>query len=521
MDRRTASIQNSQPVQTLRFVFVLCPLLCALLAGCYAPLHSPGIAAHTLPDDFRWPTRTSAAPLNYSHLVGQAPLIYRLGTGDTLRITAPDLIAQGHSEPFEVQVLDQGEIYLPRLGPVVVGGLSVAQTQQRVNQALSNGLLTNPNTVVALTEKGTVNVLVLGAVENPGVHALPRYENDVAHALAAAQGFAEDAGDVIEIHRRGQCITPMLHSVIQPNFPVHQLDRGLGRQSSPTAEVIGHSMASLSPSHGSPPPLPARNQQSQSRRTFGNMPVGAITATQTAIRSSRYSLSGVPDANRFKSSFSNTDGTTPYRSVKAPAAAPQGGHEPVPVNNSDSGRVVFRGQSPMHGVNCGEFECGQQILRIPLRGGSNSISPTDVMLNPGDVLVIPRKTDKVFYVVGPLSEQNSIRFSVNDRDREIGGGLLLPDDREIDVVTAVAMAGYIDPIESPTTVTVHRIMPDRKPLLIRVDLIAARSNPQETVMIRAGDIVYLNPDAWWYGRRTFDRVVERALGTAVGRWLTN
>ncbi|MDG1896285.1 MAG: hypothetical protein P8J37_15390 [Fuerstiella sp.] len=69
---------------------------------------------------------------------------------------------------------------------------------------MTHGLLQKPDAIVSLVEKGTVNVLVLGAVQQPDVHALHRYENDVAHALGAAQGFAEDAGDVIEIHRRSQ-----------------------------------------------------------------------------------------------------------------------------------------------------------------------------------------------------------------------------------------------------------------------------------------------------------------------------
>ena len=50
-------------------------------------------------------------------------------------------------------------------------------------------------------------------------------------------------------------------------------------------------------------------------------------------------------------------------------------------------------------------------------------------------------------------------------------------DAVIDVVTAVSMAGYIDPIDSPTTVTVHRMLPNGPPLLIHVDLIKARFDP--------------------------------------------
>ncbi len=167
-----------------------------------------------------------------------------------------------------------------------------------------------------------------------------------------------------------------------------------------------------------------------------------------------------------------------------------------------------------------QFQTAPAITRIPLRGARSLINPADVVLNPGDVLVVPRKTDQVFYVVGPLSEQNSVRFSVNDKDREIGGGLLLPNDREIDVVTAVVMAGYIDPVNSPTTVTLHRVRPGGLPLLVRIDLIAARHDPQENILVEPGDIIYLNPDPWWYLRRTFDLDIDLGLGTGFGQWLS-
>jgi hypothetical protein len=96
---------------------------------------------------------------------------------------------------------------------------------------------------------------------------------------------------------------------------------------------------------------------------------------------------------------------------------------------------------------------------------------------------------------------------------------VLPRDREVDVVTAVAMAGYIDPIDSPTTVTVHRRLPDGQPLLIRVDLIKARYDYRETVLVQAGDIIYLNPDLPWWLRRTFDRVVPELIIEAYRRAL--
>ena len=98
-----------------------------------------------------------------------------------------------------------------------------------------------------------------------------------------------------------------------------------------------------------------------------------------------------------------------------------------------------------------------------------TLTEEDISLRPGDVVVVPRKVDEVFFVVGPLSDTNVVNFTVSFRDRRLGNGFLLPVDRDIDVVTAVTMAGYIDPIESPTTVTVHRTIPGAPPMLIRVD----------------------------------------------------
>jgi hypothetical protein len=161
-------------------------------------------------------------------------------------------------------------------------------------------------------------------------------------------------------------------------------------------------------------------------------------------------------------------------------------------------------------------ENGMQILRIPLRGAADHpLATEDVRLLEGDVVVVPSRKSEVFYVVGKLSPTNFVRFNIGARERDLGAGFLLPRDREIDVVTAVAMAGYIDPIDSPTTVTVHRIGPDGQPMLIIVDLIRARYDRCETLLVEAGDIIYLNPDAPWWFRRTFDRMVTNFFSFGV------
>ncbi len=405
------------------------------LSGCFAPLHSPGIPAAELPDTFRYPVRESRPQLNLGSLVVPPPNEYLLGSGDVLEVIIPDLFGESIFRPIRVPVQKNGSIQLPRVGVISVGGESLQTAQVKINRALANGILVNPTASVTLLEKGTVNVLVLGEVDTPGIHALTRYENDIAHAIAAAGGFTENAGDAIELHRH------------QPTF---------------SAESI------TSPS------------LSQNR--------------QTAINNKQLILPIGWEGNY-------------GHSINAPMSVPQ----PLPPAQVAPPQLASSPDEYHTALPLGPS------LRIPLRGHDiEHLGSQQVILNAGDVIVVPPAKQEVFYVVGKLSTENRTRFSLDNKNREIGNGFLLPKDRDIDVVTAVAMAGYIDPIDSPTTVTVHRIQPNGDPLLVRVDLISARYNKQETILVQPGDIIYLNPDYQWWFRRTFDRILERSIGSAFG-----
>lgn len=476
--------------RALRRMLAMASLLGVVaMCGCYAPLRSPGIPAAELPAHFRMPLRTAGDPLNYAHLSAPPAPVYMLGTGDVLEVTAPDLIQRGDARPFRAQVLDTGEIHLPRAGAVHVAGVSLSEARLRINAVLLDGFLEQPAVTVNLVERGTVNVVVLGAVRNPGVHSLQRQESDIAHALAAAGGFAETAGDTIEVHRRSPVYTQQVDSI-------------------PATQQV---------------PMPA---QTWSAVPYRNGPTPAAIVPQSWTQPVRQQSRTV--APRYVPPAK----LDPYGSYRT-SFLEAGPFDARPFDaDSVTDEVVIRAQSPGHsgrfvqeaqwsGAACNAAP-REGVLRISLRdSAAQCLAPHDVMLHSGDVVVVPDRKDEVFYVVGPLSEQSRVRFNVGDRDREIGNGFILPNDREVDVVTAVAMAGYIDPIESPTTVTVHRTDFSGRPLLVRVDLIAARSDPRETILVQPGDIIYLNPDHAWYSRRLFDRVIDRALGTAVGRLLTN
>ncbi len=395
----TTKLGRSVSILAVSAILLFVPIACT---GCWAPMRSHGIPARALSDEFRMPLRTAGPPLNYSNLTIEPPNDYLLGPGDLLEITIPDLYPRAEVAPLRVQVMSNGEVHLPLVGAVRVAGTNLLQAQVAITRTYADGYLRDPRVNVVLAQKETVSVLVLGQVNQPGVHILPKYENDVGHALAAAGGLAEDAADMIEVHRR---------------FPQKQN-----------------------------PHAPLRS---------------------------------LPPVFDLGDSFSGN---------------------PTSV-------LVGKDEEP-------------NILRIPLRGPGASfpLERDDIVLQAGDVVIVPSRKHEVFYVVGRLSQTNTVRFTIGNRERELGVGFVLPRDREIDVVTAVAMAGYIDPIESPTTVTVHRTMPDGSPMLIHVDLIKARYDQMENVNVWPGDIIYLNPDTKWWFRYTFDRIVSQIFLLPYARW---
>lgn len=419
-----------------------------LLSGCYAPLVSVGTPATLLPDEYRMPIRTAGEPMNYAALTRPPGGEYLLGPDDVLEVTIPDLYEGGPMTPMRVRVMPDGLISLPLVGGVRVEGMTVSQAQAAIADRYAQGYLVQPRVIVFLADMAKIRVLVFGEVKNPGVYELFKTENDVGHALAAAGGLTEEAAEVVELHRR----------VPSP------------------AEAT--------------PPTPRQPSEAES------LPEGPATGQPHEAEITPPAMLPAVSLKRLPGTEDNARGvSSARRSVTNPAARmPSASHAVVPA----SAHTVLR--SPMSDP--------KQVLRFPLRGMSpDEIPASDIMLQAGDAVVVPSRRHEVFYVVGKLNPVNVVRFTASERDRELGTGFVLPRDREIDAVTAVAMAGYIDPIDSPTTVTVHRTMPDGCPLLIRVDLIKARCNPKENVLIWPGDIVYLNPDGWWWFRRTFDRII--------------
>lgn len=128
-----------------------------------------------------------------------------IGTGDLVEVSLygmPDF-------KTEVRVSSGGEISLPMLGAVVVGGLSVEQAAAQIEKNLSEKRLFNdPHVTVFVKEYATQGISVLGEVQKPGIYPLLG-ERKLYDAISAAGGTTPKAGAAVLITRRNDPQHPL------------------------------------------------------------------------------------------------------------------------------------------------------------------------------------------------------------------------------------------------------------------------------------------------------------------------
>jgi polysaccharide export outer membrane protein len=122
---------------------------------------------------------------------------YLLGPDDQLEISGPELTDMSNKP---VRIDGEGDIVVPLAGSVHVAGMTVQQTEQELNKALSK-YIRHPQVVVNVAEVRSQPVSVLGAVNSPGVHQVQGHKT-VLEMLALAGGIRQDAGYSIRITRQ-------------------------------------------------------------------------------------------------------------------------------------------------------------------------------------------------------------------------------------------------------------------------------------------------------------------------------
>lgn len=153
---------------------------------------------------------------------GEAPRIL-IGPGDVIEVQVfdtPELSMEA------ARVGQNGQVSLPVLGLVEVGGLNSVEAAQRIETDLrSHGIMLEPHVTVSIVEYATQGATMLGEVKGPGVYPTLGGRR-LLDMIALAGGLAPAAGKLVTIAHRNDPSHPETITLV-PNA------QALGAQQNP------------------------------------------------------------------------------------------------------------------------------------------------------------------------------------------------------------------------------------------------------------------------------------------------
>lgn len=156
--------------------------------------------ASRLPPELMAPRHATLQNVDLSRLARTVSNSQVLYIGDEIEVSIATGLEDKTPPAWKGRVAEDGTINVPLVGTVQVAGLEVIQAEQLIHaESIRRGKYVSPNVTLALVQRRTNKVAVLGAVEKPQTYELPSSSSDLLTAIVQAGGLSEDAGTIIEI----------------------------------------------------------------------------------------------------------------------------------------------------------------------------------------------------------------------------------------------------------------------------------------------------------------------------------
>ena len=203
-------------------IWFLTPIILGLLLGCSQqdfsrPVQNPITGnlkeAPIIPNKHAIPEDKDAAELRADRLMkalvawdsqrSEEVEDFQLGPGDVVDIAVLNLEAPGATAKMRRSVLNDGKISLPWVGDIEVAGFSVKELQDKIIEIYEGGYVLDPQVTVSIEKHQSAEVLVTGAVVEPGVVYLKKRKSSVLEILAQVGGLRPDASDELLVIKAG------------------------------------------------------------------------------------------------------------------------------------------------------------------------------------------------------------------------------------------------------------------------------------------------------------------------------
>jgi polysaccharide biosynthesis/export protein len=155
---------------------------------------------------FESATTTTNSDANTANSITPQDSSLRLGAGDLLQFSVynvPELTTR-------TRIGSNGDIYLPLIDYIHVGGLTVEEAQGVVEKKLSDGgFLKDPHVTLFVDQFASQGVSVLGEVAKPAVYPVFGQQR-LFDVISAAGGLNEKAGRTVSVTHRNQPDKPVV-----------------------------------------------------------------------------------------------------------------------------------------------------------------------------------------------------------------------------------------------------------------------------------------------------------------------
>lgn len=434
------------------------------------------------------------------------PAEYRVGAGDLLNIEILDFIQPGQMYPLERVVSPNGYLDIPQIGDIYIIGMSRAQVEAAISQAIRDaGLLDDPLVTVQVPGQRQATFSVFGAIDRPGTY--PIYEPDyrVLRALTDAGGLSPVIPKVYIIRQV---------SLMEPIKP----RENSGPAPKPTAPAEdttpkGPNLIDLIDELTAPPPPPEKMPKTveptaptpsedipqdppedldePSIGAFGAGGQSGATLRTAASAHSRAALASMQDGEEPPIDLVEDQDRRPALTPPSAPAAPSPGRwvflngewvqtmGHAPMANGEA--LPDSGAPPVNEENAGSLVT-QRVIEIPTAPLLQGVAKFNVVIRPGDVISVPGPRQGFVYVTGPGISR--------------AGAYQLPVAGSLTLQRLIASAGGLNLIAIPERVDLTRMVGENRQATIRINVRAIYEGTQPDFVLKPDDLVNFGTNFW-------------------------
>ena len=347
---------------------------------------------------------------------------YRVVPGDVITVTAFDVYQPGQPVTVDRVVDQSGFVQLPEIGLVKVEGLLPEELSPSIRSAYGR-LLGAPQVDAALVQRTGFRFTINGFISQPNVYPLLRSDLRLLEALSQAGGILDNAQYAI-VRRRVQLEGSLESNDLPDSQEPLDLDGLLDR-------LEGSSNASIGASED----------------TF--VDIDLLSKDTLPEVQAPEDLPASPwQWDMDSGSWRNMAGVS-ERSIE-----------------DASGSPVFI----------------DRVLRIPLQQLRRGDSNLDIVIRPGDSILVERVGDGNIYIDGEIARPGPYAIPVNEPYFTLS--------------RAITSAGGLGPLAEPDKVDLRRIVGQDREAIIRLDLAGIRNGTEPDVVLRPSDQIIVGTGFW-------------------------